>query len=167
MNSKTQYGILTNAYSRSHLIDQGKQNGVDWEESNDEGINWLRFSTALVKFLEAGNELHTDNADEGTLRSMFDNYNSIRELHKKTMIPHLRAAMSKLSSDRGSEVRPMELLSEAYAHLDKYGGSTWADKVHTMSRLNTHISNLSRRLGMTTEADGMPQDEDGGKTSTL
>jgi hypothetical protein len=164
MDGKTQYKVLAQAYSRSHLLDQGKKNGVDWDEdTKNEGINWLRFSIGLIKFLDAGNDFHTDNADEASLQAMLKNYQDIMELHKKTMVPHLRAAMSKLQADKGTaDSRPMEMLQEAYKHLDQYGGSAWADKVSTLSNLNSRVKNLSARLGKPGKADNMPTDTDGG-----
>lgn len=151
MNGQAQYGVLVSAYSRNHLLDQGRKNGVTWDEDNDEGINWLRFSMALVKFLNEGNAFYTDDADEETLNRLLESYSQIREIQKKLMIPHLRAAMSKISSERGTDVEPMEVLQEAYELLDRCGGTVWADKVQNLVGINKNIANLNTRLGKNTE----------------
>lgn len=147
MNSITQYKILTSSYSRSHLLDQGKKNGVSWEEDKNEGINWLRFSVALIKYLNDGNEFYTDDADEETLNKLLECYNQIKEIQKKLMIPHLRAAMSKISSERGTDVAPMDVLNDAYKLLDQSGGKVWSDKVQSLVSINQAISGLNSRLG--------------------
>lgn len=151
MKGVIQHSILTNAYSRSHLIDQGKKNGIHWEEDRNDGINWLRFSIALVKYLDSGNEFHTDDADEETLNTMLQSYSQIRELQKKLMMPHLRAAMSKLASEKGADVAPMDMLEDAYKLLDQSGGKAWADKVQCLVSINQAIANLNTRLGKGTE----------------
>lgn len=170
MNPMMQYKVLTTAYSRAHLLDQGKKNGVDWEEDKqNEGINWLRFSTALIKFFKAGNSFYTDDSDAESLQLMLNNYKSIRELHKRTMIPLVRAAMSKLASNTGTHVvRPMELLPEAYKHLDNYGGQDWSNKVSTLVQLNNSIKYLTKRLGL--EQDEQEEDTvdtNGGETRRI
>lgn len=158
MNGLAQYSVLTSAYSRSHLIDQGKKNGITWDEDNNDGINWLRFSMALIKYLNEGNVFYTDDADEGTLNKLLQAYTQIREIQKKLMIPHLRAAMSKISADRGTDVEPMEVLEDAYKLLDQHGGTVWADKIQNLVNINKNIANLNIRLGKNTEGstEGTP-----------
>lgn len=157
MNGMAQYSVLTTAYSRSHLIDQGMKNGITWdEEKSNEGINWLRFSLALVKYLNEGNVFYTDDADDETLNKLLQAYTQIREIQKKLMIPHLRAAMSKISSEKGTDVSPMDVLDEAYELLDQYGGTAWSDKVQSLSSVNRCIANLNVRLGKGAEGSQEP-----------
>lgn len=142
------YKVMTNAFSREHLLDQGTKNGVRWEENGHEGVNWMRFSGALDKHLSANQDFHTDDADVATLKQMHDQYKQLRETHKQTMIPHVRGAMQRLkekdTSNTGSH--HTEYLQQAYAHLDANGGHHWAEKVSTLQGLNSKIKGIAKRL---------------------
>lgn len=142
------YKVLTSAFSRTHLLDQGTKNGVRWEENGHEGVNWMRFSNALDKHLSANQPFHTDDADVQTLKQMHQQYTQIRETHKKTMIPHVRGAMQRLKEKdtTGMGKHHTEYLQQAYAHLDANGGHHWAEKVSTLHHLNSKIKGLTERL---------------------
>jgi len=141
------HAALTNAYNREHLLENGKANGIDWQEHSHEGVNWMRFSTALHRHLDEGNEFHMDNSDPETLKMLLSNYKNIREIHKKTMIPHIRAAMAKLHSEHGDgSLSHMDFLDKAYEHLEANGGHHWAEKVNSLVSLNRHINSLTERL---------------------
>lgn len=162
MNGHMKYKVLTSAYSREHLIDQGTKNGINWDESKDDGVNWLRFSKALQSFLDANNDFYNDDADKATLTALLRSYTQIRELLKKTMIPHLRAAMSKLVSDDPTSINhPMEYLPEAYKLLDRTGGISWSHKINSLKHTNDQIKHLNKRLGKEIPAQNMPKDKNG------
>lgn len=147
MAGKHQYHVLSNAYHKDHLIGQGEKNGIHWEKNDHEGVNWMRFSHALCQHLEGGNVFPIDDADPEILQDMLKQYIQLRDLHKRTMIPHIRSAMSKLHSDRNdANLRPIDLLKEAHEHLSANGGHEWAEKVSTLTHLNSHISKLHKRL---------------------
>ena len=59
------YKVLTSAFSRTHLLDQGTKNGVRWEENGHEGVNWMRFSNALDKHLSANQPFPTNSNRTG------------------------------------------------------------------------------------------------------
>jgi len=145
---KFHYKALTNAYGKDHLLEQGRINGVDWQEHSHEGVNWMRFSGALHRHLDGGKDFHVDNTDPQTLATMLGHYKGLRDAHKQTMIPHVRAAMAKLHADGGDGSKgPMDYLHEAYSHLEANGGHHWSEKVHSLNHLNNHISKLTDRLG--------------------
>ena len=139
------YKALTEAYPQEHLIEQGKLNGISWDEHNHSGINWMRFSRALTHHLDSGKEFHHDNAHPEGIKTMLSHYSQLREVHKQSMVPHVRAAMVKLHS-ANSSMHPDELLSAAYKHLEANGGHAWAEKVATLHNINTQIGKLSSRL---------------------
>lgn len=145
------YNVLTTAFDRDHLLQRGKDQGVGWNEDNHEGVNWMRFSRSLTRHLSDGKEFHVDETDPGTLQHMVDHLCHIRDLHKQTMVPHVRAAMTKLQSDdqTGNHKHYMEYLSNAYNHLDANGGHVWLEKVNTLRGLNSHINKLKHRIAHT------------------
>jgi len=140
------FRVLRNTFSREHLIDHCKKNGLLWNESNDEGINWMRVNRALKNHLEADGDFHTDDVDPRLLKQMHDHYHVMRELHKKTMVPHLKATMSKLSQDDGGSKHPMEYLDKALEHLEANGGHIWRDKLTHLVHLNNKIKGLKARI---------------------
>ena len=146
MAGKHHYNALTEAYPKDHLMEQGKLNGIHWEEHDHPGVNWLRFSAALQRHLDSGKDFYPDNAHPEGIRTMLNHYVHLRELHKQSMVPHIRAAMSKLYMDRGSNGNPEDLLPETYKHLEANGGHVWADKMSTLHQLNSQIAKLSDRL---------------------
>jgi hypothetical protein len=144
---KFHHAALTNAYNKDHLLEQGRPNGVDWQEHSDENVNWMRFSTSLQRHLDKGNEFHVDNTDPQVLKQMLGHYKNLRDTHKQTMIPHVRAAMAKLHADHGDgSLSHMDFLKQSYDHLESNGGHHWAEKVHVLSNLNNHIDKLTTRL---------------------
>lgn len=144
---KFHHKALTNAYHKDHILSQGRVNGVDWQEHKHEGVNWMRFSTALQRHLDEGKEFHMDNTDPEALKQMLAGYQSIRDSHKSTMIPHIRAAMAKLHSEHNDgSLSHMHFLDKAYEHLEANGGHAWAEKVSVLSSLNKHINKLTERL---------------------
>lgn len=147
MAGKHHYSALTTAYPREHLLEQGKLNGIKWDEHNHEGVNWMRFSHALHHHIDSGREFYPDNAHPEGIKTMLNHYTHLRELHKQSMVPHVRAAMSKLHAERGqSSTHPNDLIHDAYKHLDSNGGHVWTEKVATLHQLNTQIGKLSNRL---------------------
>jgi len=146
MSAKHHYNALVSAYPRDHLMEQGKLNGITWEEHNNEGINWMRFSRSLQTHLDSGKDFYPDNAHPEGIKTMLNHYVQLRELHKQSMVPHLRAAMSKLHLERGNSSDTKGLLDDAYKHLEANGGHIWAEKVSTLHNINTQISKLSNRL---------------------
>jgi len=140
------FQVLRNTFSREHLIDHCKNNGVKWAESNHEGVNWMRLNRSLKNHLDADGEFHTDNLDDNTATSMYHQYHQMRELHKKTMIPHLKATMAKLSQDEGGGKHPSEYLHSAFKHLEANGGHIWRSKLHHIIHLNNKINELGKRI---------------------
>lgn len=146
-SGKHEYAVLTKNMDRNTLIELGKQNGVSWKEDKDEGINWMRFSRAMISHIDQGKPFETDNADPELLQSMKDNYHQLRDMHKQTMIPHIRAAIAKLHSEGDTTKSPMDYLPEAMSHLDANGGHVWSDKLRVLDHFNNQIRRLSDRLG--------------------
>jgi hypothetical protein len=141
------HAALTGAYDKSHLLEHGRSNGIDWQEDGHEGVNWLRFSTALHRHLDGGGQFHLDNGDPEALKTMLNNYRGILDAHKKTMVPHVRAAMAKLYMEHGDGSKShMDFLKDAYEHLEANGGHQWAEKVSVLSNLNKHVNSLTERL---------------------
>ncbi|MNW28691.1 hypothetical protein D3C74_55260 [compost metagenome] len=141
------HNVITGAYDREHLISQGRANGVDWQEHKNPDINWFRFSTALHRHLDKGGQYHMDTEDPETLKQMLESYKGIRDLHKKTMIPHVRSAMAKLHSEHGDGSKShMDFLKDSYSHLEANGGHHWSQKVSVLNGLNNHINSLTQRL---------------------
>lgn len=133
-------------------MEQGTKNGIIWEESNNTGVNWMRFSHALCKFLEEGNEFDVDDSDPQSLQEMLEYYTKLRDMHKKTMIPLVRSTMTKLYSERGdSNLRPIDLVKEAQKHLDANGGTGWSKKVSTLSSINAQIKAINNKLSTNTQ----------------
>lgn len=146
-NGRQQFEVLSSANGREQLLEHAKANGVRWEEHSHPGVNWMRASTSMVRHLNSGKEIDTDNMDKESLQAMLDHYKVIRDHHKNSMIPHIRSAMSKLHADKGDpSLNPMDLLDEAHEHLKSNGGKVWADKLSTLHSLNHHISSLSEKL---------------------
>lgn len=144
---KYHHTALTNAYSKDSLLEHGRSNGIDWQEHTDSDINWLRFSTALGRHLDKGNEFHMDNADPEVLKQMLGQYKALRDTHKQTMIPHVRAAMAKLHAEHGDGSKShMDFLQDSYDHLEANGGHHWSEKVNVLSSLNKHINKITERL---------------------
>ena len=144
----THHKVLTNAFSRDHLMEHGMPNGVKWEESNHEGVNWMRFSNSLNRHLQDGNDFHTDGADAQQLQQMHKQYTNLKESHKQSMIPHVRGAMKKLKMDDQSDTSKhhTEYLQDAYKHLDANGGHQWAEKVQTLNHINGKLKDIGGRL---------------------
>lgn len=150
MTGSQEYEVLSGANSRDSLIEHAKRNGVKWEEHPHEGVNWMRASRAMVRHLNSGKQIDTDDMDPETIKVMLDHYKVIRDHHKKTMVPHVRSAMYKLYSEKGDpSLNPTDLINEAHAHLRENGGRVWAEKVSTLSHLNNQISKLSEKLAKT------------------
>lgn len=145
-NGREEYKVLKNTFDRESLLEQGKQNGVSWKEDKHDGVNWMRFSNALISHIDKGQPFDCDNADQGMVQQMKDHYHQLRDMHKQTMIPHIRGAMAKLYQDGDKSKSPMDYLSEAYNHLDANGGSVWGEKLNTLHHLNTQIKKLSDKL---------------------
>jgi len=147
MSGVHQYAVLRGALSREGLLDRGKQNGVLWDESSHEGVNWLRYSHALVSHLDADKPFHTDDVDLNTLKQMHNHYTQLRKLHIKTMIPHVKDALKHLQDkDVNTHKHPNEYLSEVYQHLNENGGHHWADKSRALNHMNTRIKYLGNRI---------------------
>jgi hypothetical protein len=144
---KHEFKVLSNAYDKNSLIEQGKQNGVNWTEDKHEGKNWMRFSSALVRHLDEGNDFDIEDSNPDSLNQMKDLYHQLRDLHKQSMVPHVRAAMSKIHSEKGDDSKhPMDYLDDAYNHLDANGGHIWAEKVRTLNHFNQQIKKLSDKI---------------------
>lgn len=147
MAGRHQHKVLTNVYSKEHLMEQGKKNMVAWNESNHEGVNWMRFSNALANHLDNGKDFHTDDHDVQGMKKMLEHYTALKELHKQSMVPHVRAAMTKLHSESTDTTKGlMDHVKDAYVHLDANGGHVWAEKVSTLNHINKQINHLSSRL---------------------
>lgn len=142
-----QYKVLTSANGRDQLLEHAKANGVHWEESPHEGVNWMRASKGIIRHLDNGKEFDTDNMPAENIQTMLDHYKVLRDHHKESMVPHLRSAMAKLHADKGDpSLNPMDLLDEAHVHLKANGGKVWAEKLNTLNHLNTQIRNLTTKL---------------------
>jgi len=148
MNGKQHFQVLSKTHHRDHLLEYAKKNGVQWEESPHEGVNWMRASRAIVHHLDQGKEFDTENLDDReTVKNMLDLYTKLREQHKKTMIPHIRSAMQKLRSEKDDTgVEPMSLINEAHEHLRQNGGHVWAEKVNSLVHMNSQIKKLTSKL---------------------
>lgn len=147
MKGKHHYDVLSNSYSKDYLLDQGRKNGVQWQEHSDEGVNWSRFSRALIHHIDSGNEFHHDHSTPEEMQTMLNHWLHMKELHKKEMIPHVRAAISKITSTVGQPSMPhADIITEAYKHLDENGGHAWSEKVHHLHHINTQINKLSSKL---------------------
>lgn len=159
---KYQYDSLVSTYSREFLMSTGKDQGIMWKEDKDDSINWFRFSQALMGFLRDGQQLDLDNVDEDTAQQMLDHYTGIRDLHKQSMIPHLRDAMSKMYSEAGNSGKsPSDYVSQAYEHLENKGGRVWANKMDVLNHINGQISKLQAKIPKAEDAT------EGGATTTL
>lgn len=146
-HGKYQHAVLANAYSRSHLMEQTRKNNIPWEESGHEGVDWMRASGAVVNHLNQGRDFHMEDTEPEKMRQVLSHYTKMRELHKETMIPHVKAALQKLHQDGGDPHKnPMDYLEQVYAHLDQNGGHYWAEKVHVLTSLNRHIANMTSKL---------------------
>lgn len=148
MSGKHEYKVLTNSMGKKELMEHAKSNGVNWDSTSyHEGVNWMRFSRALVHHLDSGGSVHIEHEDPNVMTNMLNKYSEIKELHKKDMIPHVRAAMSKLRADDVDGTKPdSHYIKLAYEHLDKNGGHQWAHKVATLVDLNNKINHLSTRI---------------------
>jgi len=147
MANKHHFNVLRNSYGMKELMEHGKKSGVKWEEHKDEGVNWFRFSNALSRHLENGGDVSLDDTDRDTLVKMFNHYSQLLELHKKGMVPHVRAAMSKIKSeDTTTGKSHMDYLNAAYQHLDANGGPEWAEKVSTLRHIHGQLASLSGKL---------------------
>lgn len=152
MSENYQYKVLCNAYSKDFLVEQGNKNGVYWEESDNPGVNWMRFSHALCKHLDEGKEFDMDDGDSQSLQEMLDYYTKLKDMHKKTMIPLVRSAMSKLYAEKNdANLRPIDLVKEAQQHLDANGGVVWSNKVSTLANLNAQIKSINNKLNSSTQ----------------
>lgn len=152
MTGKQKFQILKNAYSREHLMEQAKKKGISWEESNEEGINWMRFSNAMVHYLNAGGDFDMDEDNPELIQAMLDQYKQLRDLHKQSMIPHIRAAMAKIYADKNDKsLQPTDCLQEAHEHLAANGGQIWAEKLASLSHFNRQIKKLQDKLNSITE----------------
>ncbi|MDP4224881.1 MAG: hypothetical protein Q8910_00730 [Bacteroidota bacterium] len=128
-------------------MDKGKGNGVQWDDHNDEGVNWFRFSRALINHLDADKPFYVDDTDNDTLKNMHDHYVQLRSLHVKTMMPHVKEGLRHLQDkDVNSHKHPNEYLPQVYQHLAENGGHHWADKVRTLVHMNNRIKVLKQRL---------------------
>jgi len=147
-HGKYQHKVLSNAYSRKHLMEQGKKNNIPWEEhTGHEGVNWMRFSGSAVNHLNQGKSFHMEDTDPNVLRQVLNHYTQMKELHKQTMVPHVKAALQKLHENGGDKTKShMDYLPEVYAHLDKNGGHYWSEKVHALHSLNNHIEHMTTKL---------------------
>lgn len=144
---KLQHRVLSHAYSRSHIIEQTRKNSIPWEESGHEGVDWMRASGAVVNHLNQGRDFHLEDTEPEKMRQVLSHYTTMKEMHKETMIPHVKAALGKLHQDGGDPSKnPIDYLPQVYAHLDQNGGHHWAEKVHTLHSLNRHIANLTTKL---------------------
>lgn len=139
------YRVLANTHSREALLNYMTQNGIQWEESNNEPVNWLRASMSLARHLDGKGEFITDNLTPELIQDLTQRYTELLEVHKKSMLPHIRSAMQKLREEGDGTEQDMDLLQEAHVHLAKYGGATWADKIHTLRVLNTNLDYLEKR----------------------
>lgn len=147
MAGNIHHKVLSNAFGREHLLEQGKRNGVQWQEDSHEGVNWMRFSGAVSRHMDEGKDFHIDDSDPALLNQMLTHYKLLKEMHKRTMVPHVRAAMQKLRMDSNDGSKgDMDYLNEAYAHLDANGGHHWSEKVSGLHSLNHHINHLTERL---------------------
>lgn len=152
---KNEFDTLVNAYSPDFLMEQGKAQGIQWNEDSKKEINWFRFCQALMGFLKGGSHLDLSGIDEDTAGQMLDHYTQLRELHKQSMIPHLRDAMSKLYAEASDPSKtPEDYIQGAYEHLENKGGRAWADKISTLTHLNTQIGLLQSKVPQQTDADG-------------
>jgi len=144
---KHQYRALRNSVSREHLLQQGINNRLHWDEDKHEGVNWMRFSNALVNHLNEGKDFHLDDTDSSSLKAMLHHLSQAREYHKQTMIPHIKATMSKLYSESTDTTRNlMDYIHDAHKHLEANGGHHWAEKLRTLSHMNKHIDSLTKRI---------------------
>lgn len=148
MSGKIHHKVLSSNFHRSDIIEHAKKNGVQWEQDSHEGVNWMRVSHAIVNHVNEGKDFHTDHVDSDTHQKMLEHYTSLRDLHKKDMIPHIRSTVAKLYSESpNKQLSNQELVDMAHEHLDANGGHVWAEKMHTLRHLNTHIENLKNKLG--------------------
>ncbi|AYP68561.1 hypothetical protein EalM132_00047 [Exiguobacterium phage vB_EalM-132] len=143
MAGRLHHRVIANNFHRSDVIDHAKRNGVQWETNNHEGVNWMRASTAIVHHINNGGDFHTEHTDVETAKKMLHHYESLRELHKKDMVPHIRSTVAKLYHESADKHIPNEeLVDKAHEHLEANGGHIWSAKMHTLRHLNTSINKL-------------------------
>lgn len=141
------FRTLVNGYGRSALIEEGKKSGVLWnEDGSNPGVNWMRFSSALVRFLEEGNDLDLEDSSTEILQEMLSHYTALRELQKKMMVPNIKYAVQNLQQDSDVNHNFEELVGDAHKHLDTNGGQNWSNKVLTLSFINKQIRSLQTKL---------------------
>lgn len=154
MSGLLDYKVLATTHSREALLNYAEQNGVEWEESNHEGVNWMRASASIVKHLDNKKEFFTDNLTPELIQSLTEMYTKLKEVHQTSMIPTLRSAMQKLKEEADPATHPMDTLEDAHVHLAANGGATWADKIFVLRTINTQLAYLESR------AQNIPQVEE-------
>lgn len=145
--SRKDYEVLARTHSREALLKYAIDNGVQWEESNHPGVNWMRASASIIEHLNNNKAFFTDNITPEIAQQLLDMYAKVELLHKKTMIPHLRSAMQKLKEeDSATASHSMDKLADAHIHLAANGGSVWADKIFILRTLHTQMKFLEERV---------------------
>lgn len=145
MSGILDYQVLSNTHSRESLLNYAQQNGIQWDEDNHEGVNWLRASSAIVRHLENKKEFITDNLTPALIEELHQKYTELSEIHRRTMIPHLRSAMQKLKEEGDGASQDMDMLEEAHIHLAANGGAVWADKLFMLRAINSQLEYLEKR----------------------
>lgn len=139
--------VLSDLYTREHLMERGKENGLQWEDHPHEGVNWMRFTNALKGHLQEDGHFHTGETDVESLERMKHHYGEIKKLHRKQMAEHIKQVMTKLHMENEDpNKRPEDFLDEAHSHLEANGGHLWSENVRTLHNLNHHIGQLEHRI---------------------
>lgn len=143
----TSFKVLSSTHNRDHLLDHAEKNGVTWDKTGHEGVNWMRASRAISSHINRGNEFNMDDMSKESAQTMLDHYKVLRDHHKQTMIPHLRSAMAKLHSESGDpNSQPTDHLDAAHALLNNSANGVWKEKLDTLSHFNTQIAKLEGKV---------------------
>lgn len=149
-NTRLKYNIITSCYGREDIIEAGKNHGITWEEHfGHPHINWIRFSSALCRFIESGKSFELFPKNSQQIQEELSHWEALKEITKKNMTPYVKSAMKGITQNTGNgnmSTDPNALVSQSHESLNSTGGSDWCSEVETLSFINKKIQKLSSAL---------------------
>lgn len=153
MNPEYQLQLLKTLYDDDFLQEISKRNNIIWGEEDEEGPS-NNFEGALLKFLEEGNTLDVDFMEDEDKQRIIQSLTDLREVHKKYMVPQIRAVMNKIKGESEDiSLSGPELLEQAYELLSLYGGAQWNSKLNTLHYYSSRIRELSESMEDTKDTE--------------
>lgn len=75
--------MLSQGLSRNDIISEAKNQGIEWKHNDHEGINWMRASMAIQKYMDVNATKASDTSKSGNSKSKVNNTTPTNTISKE------------------------------------------------------------------------------------